>query len=162
MVEISDGQLTVDLREQTAIVTGASRGLGRAIAIGLARAGAKVACIARDTAKLAETVAEITAADGTAQAFECDVTSTRACKRRSTQCLKPGRSYTFWSTTRASRRDTLIPRMQDEQWDEVINTNLRGAFLVHTRRHPPHDARALWADREHGQRLGTDGQSRAV
>ena len=54
-------------------------------------------------------------------------------------------------------RDTLIPRMQDEQWDEVINTNLRGAFLFTARRHAADDAGSLWPDHQHRQRVGPDG-----
>ena len=72
----------VDLHDQVALVTGASRGIGKAIALTLAAAGAKVACIARNREKLAETVTEITAAGGTAEAFECDVTSGESVTRR--------------------------------------------------------------------------------
>ena len=66
--------LKVDLSGQTAIVTGASRGIGRAIAQALARCGAKVACVARSEDKLKETVDAIAAAGGTAIALACDVT----------------------------------------------------------------------------------------
>src|SRR5438105_9158924 len=65
--------LKVDLSGQTAIVTGASQGLGKAIASALAAAGAKVACVARTAEKLAETVTSITAAGGQAVAFPGDV-----------------------------------------------------------------------------------------
>src|SRR5262249_39557339 len=71
-------RLTVDLKGQVALVTGASRGIGRAIAINLGRWGAKVACGAGDTAKLAETVSAITSAGGQAEAFACDVTNGEA------------------------------------------------------------------------------------
>ena len=133
MADISEGQLTVDLRGQTAIVTGASRGLGRAIALGLARAGANVACVARDRAKLAETVAEIAAADGTAQAFECDVTSGASVQKTVDAVLETWEKLHILVNNAGITRDTLIPRMQDDQWDEVINTNLRGAFCSRAR-----------------------------
>src|SRR5439155_25809824 len=61
--------LKVDLAGQTAIVTGASQGLGKAIASALAASGAKVACVARSADKLAESVGAITAAGGQAEAF---------------------------------------------------------------------------------------------
>src|SRR5262245_44598292 len=70
--------LKVDLADQTAVVTGASQGLGKAIAKALAAAGAKVACIARSADKLAGTVGEITAAGGQAEALPCDVKDSAA------------------------------------------------------------------------------------
>ena len=73
--EAAAARLTVDLANQVALVTGALRGIGKSIALGLGRCGAKVACVARDTAKLAETVAAITGAGGQAEAFACDVTA---------------------------------------------------------------------------------------
>src|SRR5437762_9538249 len=70
--------LKVDLSGQTAIVTGASQGLGKAIASALAAAGAKVACIARTADKLSETVNSITSAGYQAEAFPCDVKESAA------------------------------------------------------------------------------------
>ena len=66
-------RIQVDLTGRPALVTGASRGLGRAIAISLAAAGAKVACVATSIEKLDEVVAAIRAAGGTAEAYACDV-----------------------------------------------------------------------------------------
>src|SRR5579884_766359 len=71
-------RITVDLTGQVALVTGASRGLGQAIAVALGRAGAKVACVARDRQKLEKTVAAIQEAGGTAEVFECDVTNSES------------------------------------------------------------------------------------
>src|SRR6188474_2570512 len=76
--EAPQGELTVDLKGQTALVTGASRGLGRAIALAFGKSGANVACVARTADKLKETVDAITAAGGAAEAFECDVTDGRS------------------------------------------------------------------------------------
>src|SRR6185503_4847914 len=72
------GELSVDLKGQTALVTGASQGLGRAIALAFGKSGANVACVARNATKLKETVDAIVAAGGTAEAFECDVTDGRS------------------------------------------------------------------------------------
>src|SRR5262245_13997091 len=66
-------RLSVDLDGQVAVVTGASQGLGKAIAAELARQGCKVACIARNVEKLAGTVAEIAGDGGVAEAIPCDV-----------------------------------------------------------------------------------------
>jgi 3-oxoacyl-[acyl-carrier protein] reductase len=121
--------LTVDLSGQTAIVTGASQGLGRAVAEALGRAGARVACIARSADKLAGTVAAITDQGGQAEAFSCDV------KQREGVDAIVDRVGDEWGrldilvNNAGITRDTLMPRMSDDEWDDVINTNLRGAFL---------------------------------
>jgi 3-oxoacyl-[acyl-carrier protein] reductase len=121
--------LKVDLAGQTALVTGASRGLGQAIAVALGRAGARVACVARNRQKLDETVAAITAAGGTAAAFECDVAQSESVQQVVESVLEQWQRLEVLVNNAGITRDTLIPRMQDDQWDDVINTNLRGAFL---------------------------------
>jgi 3-oxoacyl-[acyl-carrier protein] reductase len=121
--------VTVDLSGQSALVTGASRGLGRAIAAALARCGARVACVARDTAKLAETVAAITAAGGQAEAFAGDVTSGQRVEDLVNSICEQWGGLHILVNNAGITRDTLVPRMTDEQFDEVINTNLRGTFL---------------------------------
>ncbi len=122
-------RLTVDLSGQTALVTGASRGIGRAIAIALGRYGAKVACVARDTGKLAETVAAITGSGGQAEAFACDVTNGGAVQELVESIAEKWSRLDILVNNAGITRDTLLPRMGDDQWDDVINTNLRGAFL---------------------------------
>jgi 3-oxoacyl-[acyl-carrier protein] reductase len=122
-------KLGVDLHDQVALVTGASRGIGKAIALTLSEAGAKVACIARNREKLAETVAEIRAAGGTAEAFECDVSNSESVTAVVEAVVEKWQRLDILVNNAGITRDTLIPRMADEQWDEVINTNLRGAFL---------------------------------
>jgi 3-oxoacyl-[acyl-carrier protein] reductase len=121
--------VTVDLSGQNAIVTGASRGLGKAIALSLARCGARVACVGRDTAKLADTVAAITAAGGTAEAFAGDVTSGPRVEELVNAVCDKWNGLQILVNNAGITRDTLVPRMTDEQFDEVINTNLRGTFL---------------------------------
>src|SRR5688500_936302 len=64
---------TVDLSDQVALVTGASRGIGKAIALAFGKSGAKVACVARSVESAGKAAAEITAAGGTAEAFACNV-----------------------------------------------------------------------------------------
>ena len=122
-------QLSADLSDQVALVTGASRGLGRSIAEALGRCGAKVACVARNKEKLAETVAAITAAGGTAEAFECDVTNGQSVDQVINAVLEKWEKLHILVNNAGITRDTLVPRMSDEQWDEVIDTNLRGTFL---------------------------------
>ncbi|MBX7166688.1 MAG: 3-oxoacyl-[acyl-carrier-protein] reductase [Pirellulales bacterium] len=123
------GGLKVDLSGQVAIVTGASRGLGKAMALRLGEAGAKVACVARDAAKLADTVGAIAAAGGTAQAFPCDVSNAEAVAALVDQVTEQWKTVEILVNNAGITRDTLFPRMQDDEWDEVIATNLRGPFL---------------------------------
>jgi 3-oxoacyl-[acyl-carrier protein] reductase len=129
MAENSKSGLQVDLAGQTAIVTGASRGIGRAIALALAGAGAQVACVARSADKLAETVAAIRAAGGTAEVFECDVTDGASVQNVVDKVVEKWGKLHILVNNAGITRDTLIPRMSDEDWDLVINTNLRGTFL---------------------------------
>jgi 3-oxoacyl-[acyl-carrier protein] reductase len=121
--------LRVDLTGQTAVVTGASQGLGKAIAVALGKAGAKVACLARNAAKLAETVGEITAAGGEAEAFAVDVKEGAAVDKLMNDLAEKWGKIDILVNNAGVTRDTLLPVMTDEQWDEVIDTNLRGAFL---------------------------------
>jgi 3-oxoacyl-[acyl-carrier protein] reductase len=123
------GRLTIELSGQIALVTGASRGLGRAIAIGLGAAGAKVACVARDASKLAETVGAIQQIGGTAEAFSCDVTSADNVQKTIDSVIEKWGRLDILVNNAGITKDTLFPRMSDEQWDDVINTNLRGTFL---------------------------------
>jgi 3-oxoacyl-[acyl-carrier protein] reductase len=122
-------RLTVDLAGHVALVTGASRGLGRAIAIALGKNGAKVACVARDTGKLAETVATIEQSGGEAESLACDVTKGESVSQVVEQVTEKWGKLDILVNNAGITKDTLFPRMSDEQWDDVINTNLRGTFL---------------------------------
>jgi 3-oxoacyl-[acyl-carrier protein] reductase len=122
-------QISVDLSGQTALVTGASRGIGRAIALALARCGAKVACAARDAAKLKETVDAISAAGGTAMALACDVTKRESVDEVVSKVATDWGRLDIVVNNAGITRDTLLPRMSDEHFDDVIATNLRGTFL---------------------------------
>ncbi len=122
-------RLTVELAGQVALVTGASRGIGRATAIALARCGARVACVARNKEKLAETVQAIQSAGGSAESFECDVTDGAAVQALVDKIADGWGRLDVLVNNAGITRDTLLPRMSDEQWDEVIDTNLRGTFL---------------------------------
>ena len=121
--------LKVDLAGQTAIVTGASQGIGKAIAAALGSAGARVACVARSADKLAGTVGQITAAGGQAEAFPCDVKQSAAVDALIDGIAEKWGKIDILVNNAGVTRDTLLPRMSDEEWDEVINTNLRGSFL---------------------------------
>lgn len=121
--------LKVDLNGQTAIVTGASQGLGRAMAVALAASGARVACVARNAEKLADTVQQITAAGGQAEAMAGDVSSKESIEQIVNKVADEWGRLDILINNAGITRDTLLPAMSDEQWDDVINTNLRGTFL---------------------------------
>ncbi len=127
--EAPTGETTVDLKGQTALVTGASRGLGRAIALAFGKAGANVACVARSADKLKETVDAVVAAGGVAEAFTCDVSQGKSVDEVVDKVVARFGGLQILVNNAGITRDTLLPRMEDDQWDEVINTNLRGAFL---------------------------------
>ena len=129
MPEPTQTRIVVNLTGQVALVTGASRGIGKSIAVAIGKAGAQVACIARDTTKLAETVEAIRSAGGTAEAFACDVTKGESVDQVVDAVVEKWGKLDIVVNNAGITRDTLIPRMSDEQWDEVINTNLRGVFL---------------------------------
>lgn len=129
MSEAPASGLTIDLKGHVAIVTGASRGLGEAMAKNLARSGAKVACIARTVEKLTSTVDAIRAAGGEAEAFPCDVTARESVDKVVDTVVEKWGKVDILVNNAGITKDTLLPRMSDEQWDDVITTNLRGTFL---------------------------------
>ena len=120
---------TADLSERVAIVTGSSQGLGKAMAIELARNGAKVACVARNAEKLASTVADIAAFGGVAEAFSCDVKDRVSVDKVVDDVAEKWGRLDILVNNAGVTRDTLLPRMSDDEWDDVIITNLRGSFL---------------------------------
>lgn len=129
MADAKNRRIQVDLSGQTAIVTGASRGIGKAIALRLAAAGAKVACVARSADKLKETVDAIAAAGGAAEVFPCDVTDSAAVTKLVEELAEKWGGLDIVVNNAGITKDTLIPRMEDEQWDAVIATNLKSVFL---------------------------------
>ena len=121
--------LKVDLSGQNAIVTGASQGLGRAMAIALGAAGARVACVARNEEKLAETVKAITDAGGQAEVMAADVSEAENVNKIVDTVADQWDKLHIMVNNAGITKDTLMPIMSDEQWDDVIRVNLRGTFL---------------------------------
>jgi 3-oxoacyl-[acyl-carrier protein] reductase len=129
MMDQPKSRISTDLTGQVAIVTGAAKGLGRAIAVTLARSGAKVACIDINAESLAETVKSIRDAGGTAEPIACDVTDSQRVGAVVDEVVKLWGGLQILVNNAGITRDNMIMRMKDEQWDAVININLKGTFL---------------------------------
>jgi 3-oxoacyl-[acyl-carrier protein] reductase len=117
------------LSGKVAIVTGASRGIGRTIALALVAQGAKVVASARNAEALDNLVAEIEGQGGEAIAVAGDVASGTDAARLIEQALAAYGQIDILVNNAGITRDGLLLRMKDEDWDAVIDTNLKGAFL---------------------------------
>jgi len=120
----------MSLQGKTALVTGASQGIGRACALALAAAGARVALAARNEGKLNEVAAEIAAKGGAAAVFTLDVASEESIKACAKAAVQHFGSIEILVNNAGVTRDTLALRMKRADWDEVIQTNLTGTFLM--------------------------------
>lgn len=129
MTKQNASRISTDLSGRVAIVTGAGRGLGRAIAETLSAAGAGVACIDFNQQTLADTVAAIRAAGGFAEAFTCNVADSQRVNEVVTKVVKQMGRLDILVNNAGITRDNLCMRMKDDQWDAVLATNLRGTFL---------------------------------
>jgi 3-oxoacyl-[acyl-carrier protein] reductase len=117
------------LKNRIALVTGASQGIGRATALALAQSGARVAVAARNAAKLAGVVAEITATGGEAIAVQMDVADAQQVKAGFRQTIEKFGKLDILVNNAAITRDGLAVRMKAEDWDAVLRTNLTGAHF---------------------------------
>ena len=113
---------------RVALVTGASRGIGREIARQLASAGASVACVATSQSNAQSTADQIVSDGGVAQAFGCDVADSAAVKNTVDAVNEAFGPPLILVNNAGIARDTLMMRMNDEDWDAVIAVNLKGAF----------------------------------
>jgi 3-oxoacyl-[acyl-carrier protein] reductase len=118
------------LQGRIALVTGASQGIGRACALELAKAGATIALAARNESKLAEVAAEIAAAGGQATAFSLDLASEESIKTGAKAILERYGKVEVLVNNAGIVRDGLMMRMKRPDWDDVLNTNLTGVFLL--------------------------------
>ena len=119
----------VDLSGQIALVTGASRGIGRAIAVQLASCGATVAGVARTLEGLQETLDAIRRTGGTADGFAANVADSADVERVVEQIEAKYQRIHVLVNNAGVTRDGLMLRMEESAWQEVIDTNLKGTFL---------------------------------
>jgi 3-oxoacyl-[acyl-carrier protein] reductase len=120
-----------EFQGRTAIVTGGSRGIGRAIARELASRGASLAFSFTKNRELAdELVAELQGAGGRAMAFQGDVADAKAAEEMVRSVKSELGSVDYLVNNAGITRDKLIMTMSEEDWDAVIDTNLKGVFNV--------------------------------
>jgi 3-oxoacyl-[acyl-carrier protein] reductase len=118
------------LTGKTALVTGASRGIGRAIALELGKLGAKVAVnYAGSEAKALEVVDEIKALGSDAIAIQANVADGDSVQNMVKQVIETFGSLDILVNNAGITRDNLLMRMKEDEWDDVISTNLKGVFL---------------------------------
>jgi len=116
--------------QRVAIVTGASRGLGAATAKHLAADGRHVVCVARNEDKLNAVKAEIESAGGSASVMTCDIASQDSIEAMIDGVFKAHGRLDILVNNAGITRDNLLMRMKDEEFDEVIQTNLRSVFVA--------------------------------
>ncbi|HEV2279362.1 MAG TPA: 3-oxoacyl-[acyl-carrier-protein] reductase [Acidobacteriaceae bacterium] len=118
------------LQGKTALVTGASQGIGRACALALAAAGARVALAARSEDKLNQVAAEIATNGGSAAVFALDISSDESIKACAKAAISHFGAIDILVNNAGITRDTLALRMKRADWEDVLQTNLTGSFLM--------------------------------
>jgi 3-oxoacyl-[acyl-carrier protein] reductase len=117
----------IDLTGKNALITGSTRGIGRAIAEAFAQSGARVAVVGRDLERAGEAA---TAIGNNAAGFAADVGDTAAIAKLVGDVEKAFGSIDILVNNAGITRDNLVMRLKDEDWDAVQNANLRGAFAA--------------------------------
>lgn len=120
--------MNIDLSGRAALVTGSTRGIGRAIAELLACSGAKVAVVGRDRNRAEAVASELTG--GAAKGFACDVGDVASITQLVSDVEQTLGSIDILVNNAGLTRDNLLMRLRDDDWDAVIDANLRGAFAT--------------------------------
>lgn len=116
------------LNGKVAIVTGSSRGIGRAIALELAAHGARVVAISRSREDIERVSKEIKSMGGQSISFACDVSHSRQVNELVKRVLEEYQKINILVNNAGITRDNLVVRMKEEEWDDVMNINLKGTF----------------------------------
>jgi 3-oxoacyl-[acyl-carrier protein] reductase len=117
----------IDLTGKNALITGSTRGIGRAIAEGFAQSGARVAVVGRDLQRAEEAASAV---GNNAAGFAADVGDTAAIAKLVVDVEKAFGSIDILVNNAGITRDNLVMRLKDDDWDAVQNANLRGAFAA--------------------------------
>lgn len=120
--------MSASLKGRVAVVTGGARGIGRAMTRALAAAGAKVVVSGRNQEALDEACAEVVSAGGEAVAVQANVAVESEADRLAERTVEAFGKAEILVNNAGVTRDGLLLRMSDKDWDEVLDTNLKGAF----------------------------------
>lgn len=122
--------MKIDLSGRNAVVTGASRGIGLAIATALAEAGAQIAVVSTRLENSESACRAIAGKGGRARAYACDVSRAESVQALAESVVKDLGSVDIVVNNAGITRDGLVMRMSEADWDAVLDTNLKGAFQV--------------------------------
>jgi len=117
-----------ELHDKIALVTGASQGIGEEIAKNLAHAGAHVICTARTEDKIKNVSKSIIAKGGSSSYFACDISKSESVEKLVNDSLKKFNNIDILINNAGVTRDSLLIRMKEDQWDRVLNTNLKSIY----------------------------------
>ena len=118
------------LQDKIAIVTGASQGIGKTTAELFSKSGAHVVCIARNEEKIKNLANTISKNGHSASYFPCDISDGDLIQNTIKSVINDYGKIDILINNAGITRDSLVLRMKDHQWDEVLNTNLKGAFYA--------------------------------
>ena len=124
------GIMELTYTDKVALVSGAGRGIGREIALELAKAGCTVICVSRNESSCGSVAEEIRACGGKAESFAFDVSDSRQVKEKCAEILKKYGAVDILVNNAGITRDNLLMRMSDEEWNAVISTNLSSCFYL--------------------------------
>lgn len=116
--------------DKVALVSGAGRGIGREIALELAKAGCTVICVSRNESSCGSVAEESRACGGKAESFAFDVSDSGQVKEKCAEILKKYGAVDILVNNAGITRDNLLMRMSDEEWNAVISTNLSSCFYL--------------------------------
>jgi len=119
--------MQIDLTGRVALVTGSTRGIGKSIAVSLAECGARVAVVGRDAAKAQDVASQVSPA---ARGFACDVADVASVVTLVSAVEEAFGSLDILVNNAGVTRDNIMLRLKDDDWDAVIDANLRGAFAA--------------------------------
>lgn len=120
----------MNFENQVVIVSGASRGIGKSIALAFAAAGAKVACVATTVEGAQRSADEIVAAGGSAKGYACNISDTESVDALFAAVVEDLGTPDVLVNNAGITADTLMLRMKDEDWDRVLDVNLTGTFKM--------------------------------